>query len=306
MTHKYPSILGSVICICITLSSFAQKRESAVQNKDSIAIVDGAWKITEVAPGIQLKQIQFTDSSLFNSNQYISVLQVSKKAIGKKNGLRFKVAAAEKLTPTTLFAEDNNALAAINGSFFALGKPYNSVDYIRVAGKELAPNEYKADSVRLFHQEGAVAIKNGKLSIVKPAGKLSGAQLLYWEKGIKADDIMTSGPVLRINGKDEPLKTTSHFTTRHPRTILATKKDGTVLLITIDGRAKEAAGMSLSEVQKVFRWLGATNILSLDGGGSTTMYLKPHSVVNHPTDNKTFDNKGERKVANVILLGTDN
>lgn len=297
MTYKYPYILGSVICICITLSSFAQ-------NNDSIAIANGTWKITEIIPGVLLKKIQFTDSSLFNSNQYISVLEVDKKVIGKKNGLRFKVAAGEKLTPTTGFAEDNKALAAVNGSFFSLGKPYNSVDYIRIEGKELSPNEYKADSVRLFHQEGAVVIKNGKLAILKPSGKLSESQLLYWEKTIKADDIMTSGPLLRINGKDELLKTTSHFTTRHPRTALATRKDGTVLLIAIDGRSKEAAGMSLAEVQKVFRWLGAKDLISLDGGGSTAMYLKGHGIVNHPSDNKTFDNKGERKVANVILLKT--
>ena len=55
------------------------------------------------------------------------------------------------------------------------------------------------------------------------------------------------------------------------------------------------------------RWLGADYAINLDGGGSTTLYVEGASdngVVNHPTDNRKFDNKGERKVANAILVHT--
>ena len=53
-------------------------------------------------------------------------------------------------------------------------------------------------------------------------------------------------------------------------------------------------------------WLGAEKGLNLDGGGSTTMYVKgepENGVVNRPSDNREYvDNKGERRVANSILL----
>lgn len=276
---------------------------ASAQNADSVSVVTGKWTVTKVAKGIKLRQIQFTDSSLFRSNQFISVLEIERKVIGKKKGVGFKVAAERVLIPTSEFATRSGAIAAVNGSFFALRKPYNSVDYIRVGGEELAPNDYKEEKERLFHQEGAVVIHEGVLSIEKPAVVGSDScSVLSWERDLMGEDVMTSGPLLRYNGKDEVLKSTSHYTTRHPRTVVAKKQDGTVWLITIDGRAKEAAGMSLQEVLNVFRWLGATDILSLDGGGSTTMYINTQGVVNHPTDNKTFDHKGERKVANALLV----
>lgn len=291
----------------IIIGLFCFSSAAVAQNSDSLAVMNGKWRIMEVQEGLRLRQIQFTDSSLFRSNQFISVLEIDKKVIGKKRGVYFGVEAREQLMPTSGIAREVNAAAAINGSFFALRKPYNSVDYIRVKGRVLAPNEYKGERERLFHQEGAVVIRKGKLFIGKPDGKeVPGSRATYsvleWEKHLKGDDVITSGPLLRLNGKDEVLKTTSHFTTRHPRTVVARKRDGTVWLITIDGRAKEAAGMSLKEVLDVFRWLGADDILSLDGGGSTTMYLREKGVVNHPTDNKTFDSAGERKVANAIVM----
>lgn len=291
----------------IIIGLFCSFSAVVAQNPDSLAVVNGEWMVTRVADGVRLKQIQFSDSSLFRSNQFISILEVDKKVTRKKRGIRFGVEAREQLLPTSQMATERGALAAVNGSFFALRKPYNSVDYIRVKGVELAPNDYKEEAERLFHQEGAVVIWNGRLFIGKPDGKeIPGSKATYsvldWEKHLEAEDVMTSGPLLRLDGKDEALKTTSHFTTRHPRTVVAKKKDGTVWLITIDGRAKEAAGMSLKEVSDVFRWLGAHDILSLDGGGSTTLYVREKGVVNHPTDNKKFDSAGERKVANILML----
>jgi len=55
------------------------------------------------------------------------------------------------------------------------------------------------------------------------------------------------------------------------------------------------------------RWLRAWDAINLDGGGSSTLCVrknvrKPVSVVNHPSDNKLFDNQGERRVANVLIV----
>lgn len=48
----------------------------------------------------------------------------------------------------------------------------------------------------------------------------------------------------------------------------------------------------------------APDILRLDGGGYTAMYINRQGIVNYPTGNKTFDNKGggERKVANILSV----
>lgn len=84
---------------------------------------------------------------------------------------------------------------------------------------------------------------------------------------------------------------------RHPRTAVGWREDGTLLLVTVDGRQPGYSdGMSLAELADLFRRLGAVEALNLDGGGSTTMVVRGR-VVNRPSDRE-----GERANANAILI----
>ena len=59
---------------------------------------------------------------------------------------------------------------------------------------------------------------------------------------------------------------------RHPRTLAGVQEDGTLLLVTVDGRrAGWSAGVTLPEAARVMRALGARDALNLDGGGSTAL-----------------------------------
>jgi len=55
--------------------------------------------------------------------------------------------------------------------------------------------------------------------------------------------------------------------------------------------------MNLLELQTFLSTKQCINAINLDGGGSTTMWLKGRGVVNTPSD--IF---GERKVANALLV----
>lgn len=51
--------------------------------------------------------------------------------------------------------------------------------------------------------------------------------------------------------------------------------------------------------------IGAEDALNLDGGGSSTLYMKgigENGVVNMPSDNKMFDHEGERKLSSIIYV----
>ena len=279
-------ILLSLLLICVgwTLHS---------QQKDSILFVEAKWETTRFDNGIVLKQVHFTDSSLFNSNQYISILEIPNSG----EALSFHVVADTILRHTSVMAAENRAIAAINGSFFRYNLPYNSVDYLRIDRTRLAQNTYDEGDKRLFHQLGAVIVNGGKLAV----GKADLSNDL-WESGVDADDILTSGPLLIFDGDREEMKNESFYTLRHPRSAVASKGDSLIFLVTVDGRAAQAAGMSLKELQSILSWLGADRALNLDGGGSTTMYIRDKGVVNHPTDNRQFDNQGERKVANCVII----
>lgn len=115
--------------------------------------------------------------------------------------------------------------------------------------------------------------------------------------------VLASGPLLVQNGKvDLTMNPNSpRARERAPRTAVATNKEGSeVYLVTVDGRdGNRTNDMTLPEFAEYLKSIGAYNALNLDGGGSTTMAVRPRGyqypiVVNHPSDGF------ERKVSNIL------
>ena len=75
------------------------------------------------------------------------------------------------------------------------------------------------------------------------------------------------------------------MTVRHPRTALGLKKDGTLLILVADGRREAALGFTGPEMSEIFLREGVMNAINLDGGGSTTLYIKGEGgIQNKPSD----------------------
>lgn len=76
----------------------------------------------------------------------------------------------------------------------------------------------------------------------------------------------------------------------HPRTVVGLCTDGRVLVAVIDGRIPDYSnGATLLDVALIFASLGATDVINLDGGGSSIMLLRPDgedgfSIQNRPAD----------------------
>jgi len=110
-----------------------------------------------------------------------------------------------------------------------------------------------------------------------------------WARGA-----VSGGPILvrhgAVVGADE---------VRHPRTAIGFN-DGQIVLVTVDGRQPGwSVGMTLTELANLMLSLGCTEAMSLDGGGSTTMWVRGE-VKNRPSDGSP------RPVANglaVVLNG---
>jgi hypothetical protein len=86
---------------------------------------------------------------------------------------------------------------------------------------------------------------------------------------------------------------------RHPRTAVGLARGGReLLLVGVDGRGSNgSAGMSLVELGRWMRVLGAISAANLDGGGSTTVWVRGAGVVNRPSDPT-----GERPVGNALFV----
>jgi uncharacterized protein (TIGR03382 family) len=73
--------------------------------------------------------------------------------------------------------------------------------------------------------------------------------------------------------------------TRNPRTAVGLSQDGhTLWMVVVDGRSTISAGMTCTELASLMKGLGAYKAINLDGGGSTTMYIRGSGVVNKPSD----------------------
>ena len=117
--------------------------------------------------------------------------------------------------------------------------------------------------------------------------------------------IISAGPLLVWNSRIVRQRIHKFNDTRYSRTGIGITKDHHLLLIAVDGNAKESAGVTIPEFAKLFKALKCVSALNFDGGGSTTMWVsgeRENGVVSHPTDNKKYDHFGERKVANAILI----
>ena len=84
---------------------------------------------------------------------------------------------------------------------------------------------------------------------------------------------------------------------KNPRTAVGITATGGIILLVVDGRSSVSVGLTLYQLGKEMKALGAVNAVNLDGGGSATMWLKGLGVVNRPTDYT-----GERPVSNAIVI----
>lgn len=95
----------------------------------------------------------------------------------------------------------------------------------------------------------------------------------------------------------------SYYTTRAPRTIIGSKADGTICLITMDGRQAELGyyGTNQQEINAVLEALEIDDAYLLDGGGSSTFFIRENGqfvIKNSPSDGN------QRSVSNGFLIVT--
>lgn len=265
-------------------------------SNDSLRVVGAEWSI-DTLEGFYLKRYQFGEGSLFCSAQYLCVIEIP-----VRSHRRLAFACDTVLTELSTLAQRHQAYAAVNGSFFNmdLGNP---VCYLKIDGVAWGENTpAKEDSTnRKYYQYATLLLDNGRPSLRVPDSNR------VWEESLKDSNIMTAGPMLLCNGKEVPQRDDRTFVThRHNRTALGIRPDGTTLLVVADGRFKhQAEGLSLPELQRIMRWMGCSEAINLDGGGSTTMYVhdRPsNGVVNYPSDNHRHDHEGQRPVSNAILV----
>lgn len=320
-------------CSCqLVLIALAGSAAAQTAAAESTSLLDlPGWDATEIQPGLVHYHKTFED--LFGGPQVVNVLAVDPES----PAVRLQLTAAdvwdETRQPIPDLAKKIGAVAAINGGF-APGRKHPEVGYgIMKFNGRVWPfvNDHAFHETTEGHGRSAVGIDAGGGWHFASRGGRADALGVNWDADWPGvENAMAGGSLLVIDGRVNPLvtesgatgayaeeKTVRHLTfKRHPRTAIGVTKKNVAVLVAVDGRSEQhAAGMTLHEVGRLMIELGCTDAMELDGGGSTTMWIDPsnsasttpanlssNGVVNHPTDNKTFDHEGLRPLRLAVVV----
>ncbi|MBQ3148389.1 MAG: phosphodiester glycosidase family protein [Alistipes sp.] len=266
---------------------------------------DKGWTVRQL-DGDKLVWYSFRGEK-FGAQQFVNVLSLDLNC--KDYELDFAV--LNRGDSLSSVATKRDAVVAINGTYEW------DASFVKAGGKVFSEITLPSDHLRYWKHEGAVAYDGKKVKIGY------GNKASYLKNPMP--DIFSSSPMLIDNYKPVGAKFIGdisnidirklpsedyrrHQGVRHPRTVVATTRSNRLLLITIDGRSKNSAGMSAKETTEfLIEYFNPRHALNMDGGGSTTMYIKGSGesltdVINYPTDNKRYDHYGQRRVSTHILV----
>lgn len=299
--YKVKSILLILLWSCVLFSWGCGKEDDGIKNdlpivvpdeeqeEDAQKIVEVSWNVTTLSESVVWKYYHFDD--LFSSNQFISVLQVDLSDSDLKVDIPYVESGFLKTSDAAI---NTRATAAINGSYFNTTKGGSTVFFKR-DGEII---NYTVTGFTSYRENVGFAVdEHRKVSIVKrpPSG---------WRTS-QAETLLVSGPLLLENKKIVKQEEQAFNTKRHPRTAIGITSENKLIAVVVDGRSAQSNGMTIHELSVVMKALGCVDAMNLDGGGSSTLWVKNRGVVNHPSDNGKFDHEGERGVATIVSFIED-
>lgn len=184
---------------------------------------------------------------------------------------------------------DNNAVLGINASGFVdtneMGNGGDPTGIVIQDGKVIW------DSTKTGYSGGIAGFtKDNKLVLTKGTA----------EEAIQAgvEDAVEFGPFLIVNGEAAEIKGNGGWGIA-PRTVLAQRKDGIVLLVVIDGRQPGySLGISMTELTKLLQRYKAHNAVNLDGGASSSLAIGNETI----TKPCGYSATGERRIPNAWVF----
>lgn len=248
---------------------------------DSVTIFRNA-EVVKLREGVVWTSAMTTWQGEPRSLNVISIVPSETNIIG--------IACPSGYETTSSQGESLGALAAINAAYFG-GSAHDG--FVRIGGEVIKTGGYDCAA---FLADAVFMLAGNLPSIRYVKGNAGAAE-------VDAPDVVCCGPLLIYAGMRRNMDMQEqHNNVSHPRTAIGITSDGKVLFVTVDGRAPaNAVGMSTELLARFMKVIGAEYAMNLDGGGSTTMWIKGKGVVNHPSDGG-WDAGKERKVGSIIYL----
>lgn len=249
------------------------------------------WFQRQIGEGVTWYQYEFDD--LFGLRQNITYIEADLNNPNVVVEFPHLVTGLQK-TSLLVPSQFPNALAGVNGTYFNMYiSPTRHNTYLRVNGIFI-PYEERTKGT-WGHHAAIARDTTGKWEVLQMP-TTSGE----WDDNTTHPNLMANGPLLVWNGVYADAYSGTHCTTRRSRTAAGMKGDNKLILLTVDEVADRGVGVTCEETAQILLWLGVVQAVNMDGGGTTTAWIKnePHSgVVNYPSDSS-----GERGTPNAIAI----
>lgn len=259
----------------------AEEEEADTSRPDSLLapfITDNTYRDENIL--ITIAEYRFGKSDVYVADIVLSSPEYVKTAFARDT---FGRNIAEE---TSVIAEANGAILAINGDF------YGSQEKCYVIRNGVLYRESGSSG-----RQDLVMYRDGSVEIITEK-EISAKELLQND----AYHVLSFGPVLVQDGKAAVpgRNLRSHANVDNPRSAIGFIDNLHYVFVTVDGRTEESLGLTVHELARFMESLGVTTAYNLDGGGSATMYFNGR-VVNQPT----FKGKEieERKVSDIVYIG---
>ena len=245
-----------------------------------------SWKVSTVREGLVWYNFEGHEQ-ITNAMQVINVLEFDLT----REDLKLEFLYFPDRAKISEVAQGDAGLVAIaNASFgsgFTSGSPVDNT-YIRVNGVTYKEIGLSPDDSYYGKHESAVWYDGvSEVGFIDLPGDLNAA--LEYYKSTTYPNLFSSYPMLIKDFKKVDFsvyKKKVSKTSVDPRTILGVTYDGKLIIMTVDGRwTDKATGMTLPQVQDfLMMHFYPKYAINMDGGGSTSMYIKGENVVNYPCE----------------------
>ena len=257
--------------------SSEENEEDDINNSSVATITDNSYEDENIS--IKIITERANDTTYYVADISLSDSKYLKTALANDTyGRNIK-------ETTSVMAQNNNAIFAINGDYYGF-RDYGYVIRNGVLYRETANED----------NDALVIDNDGNFSIVNES-EVTANELL--NEG--AWQVLSFGPALIeegevVVGKNDEV---SQAKTSNPRTAIGQVDELHYIVIVADGRTSESEGLSLYELAQAMKEYNCTTAYNLDGGGSSTMYFNGE-VINNPTSGRSI---GERSVSDIVYIG---
>ena len=229
--------------------------------------------------------ITITQIEAYDTDIYVADILLS-SADALRTALAGNVYGRNVKEETSVIADDNQAILAINGDFYG-SRTEGYVIRNGVLYRDTAGN----------NREGLAIMEDGSF-------------LTYLESEIGAQELLSQGAVQAFSFGPALLQDGAIAVTENeevgkakasnPRTALGVVDDLHYVFVVSDGRTDASEGLSLYQLAQVMESIGVQDAYNLDGGGSSTMVFQGE-VINNPTT--SGKNTREREVSDIVYIG---